>query len=90
MAKLITGGTGFIGAELAHLLVDQGEDVVLFDRTIKHFRIGDIEGKVKLVQGDLGNWYEVLNAIKNNKITEIYHQGTMVTQPSENNPWGAF
>ena len=79
MAKLVTGGTGFIGAELAHVLVDRGEDVVLFDRTIKRHRIDDIEDKVKVVQGDLSNWSEVLNVVKFNKITDIYHQGTMVT-----------
>ena len=33
MAVLITGGTGVIGAEVARLLLDQGEErVVLFDR----------------------------------------------------------
>lgn len=90
MAKLITGGTGFIGAELAHLLVGRGEEIVLFDRTIKHYRIDDIENKVKVVQGDLGNWSDVLNVVKSNKITHIYHQGTMVTQPSEDNPWSSF
>jgi nucleoside-diphosphate-sugar epimerase len=25
MAKLITGGTGYIGAELAHILVERGD-----------------------------------------------------------------
>ncbi len=39
MAKLITGGTGYIGAELAHLLVERGEEVVLFDININHYRI---------------------------------------------------
>jgi nucleoside-diphosphate-sugar epimerase len=34
MAKLITGGTGYIGAELAHILVGRGEEVVLFDVAI--------------------------------------------------------
>jgi len=31
MAKLITGGMGFIGAELARMLVNQGEEIILFD-----------------------------------------------------------
>jgi threonine 3-dehydrogenase len=90
MSRLITGGTGLIGSELAHLLVKRDEEVVLFDITINHFRISDIEDKVKLVQGDLGNWSEVLNAIKSNQVTTIYHLGTMITQPSENSPWSAF
>jgi len=90
MAKLITGGTGFIGAELAHILVDRGEDVVIFDRTIKRSRMDDIEDKVKLVRGDLGNWPEVLNVVKDNKITDIYHLGSMLNSASEANPWGAF
>jgi threonine 3-dehydrogenase len=90
MAKLVTGGTGFIGAELVHILVDRGEDVVVFDRTIKHNRIDDIEHKVKVVQGDLGNWSAVFNVIKDNKITDIYHQGSMLTIASQGNPWSSF
>ena len=31
MSILITGGTGFLGSQLAHLLVDRGEDIILFD-----------------------------------------------------------
>ncbi len=55
MAKLITGGTGYIGAELAHIPADPGEEVVLFDIVINRYRIEDIESKVKIVRGDLGN-----------------------------------
>ena len=59
MVKLITGGTGYIGAELAHILVDRGEEVVLFDITVNNHRIEDIKNKVKVVQGDLGDFSEV-------------------------------
>lgn len=90
MPKLITGGTGYIGAELAHMLVDQGEEVVLFDIAINRYRIDDIEKKVKIVQGDLGNWSEVLNVVKDNQISEIYHLGSMLTYMSELNPWTSF
>ena len=90
MAKLITGGTGYIGAELAHLLVERGEEVVLFDIIINEYRIEDIKNKVKMVRGDLGNWSEVLNVVKDNKITDIYHMGSMLTFVSEGNPWGSF
>jgi len=84
------GGTGYIGAELAHILIDRGEDVVLFDIAINRYRIEDIETKVKVVQGDLGNWSEVLNVVKDNNVTEIYHLGSMLSYMSELNPWASF
>ena len=90
MAKLITGGTGYVGAELAHLLVEQGKEVVLFDININQCHIEDIRKDVKMVQGDLGNFSEVLNAVKDNHITEIYHIGSMLTWASESNPWASF
>jgi len=90
VTKLITGATGYIGAELAHLLVDQGQEVVLFDIAINRHRIHDIESKVSIVPGDLGIWAEVMNVVKDNDITEIYHLGSMLTYMSELNPWASF
>jgi threonine 3-dehydrogenase len=90
MSKLITGGTGYIGAELAHILAEREEEVVLFDIIINRYRIEDIENKVKIVLGDVGNWPEVLNVFKENNITEVYHLGSMLTYMSELNPWASF
>jgi threonine 3-dehydrogenase len=90
MAKLITGGTGFIGAELAHSLVGQGEEIVLFDVVPNWERIRDIKDKVKLILGNLANSFEVLNAIKENKVVGIYHLGGMLSLPSEANPQASF
>ena len=90
MAKLITGGTGYIGAELAHILAGRGEEVVLFDVAIAGYRIEDIKSKVKVVRGDVGDWSEVANAVKENKITEIYHMGALLSLASESNPWASF
>jgi len=90
MAKLVTGGTGYIGAELARLLANRGEEVIIFDIIINRYRIEDIENKVKIVQGDLGNFSEVLNVVKDNHITEIYHLGSMLSYMSELYPWASF
>jgi nucleoside-diphosphate-sugar epimerase len=90
MTKLITGGTGYIGAELARILAGRGEEVVLFDIAISRYRIEDIENKVKIVRGDVGNWSEVFSVIKDNHISEIYHLGSMLTYLSEENPWASF
>jgi len=90
MAKLVTGGTGYIGAQLARLLANRGEEVVIFDIAINRYRIEDIEDKVKVVRGDLAHSSEVFNVVKDNNITEIYHMGSMLTYMSERNPWASF
>ncbi|HEX78246.1 MAG TPA: NAD-dependent epimerase/dehydratase family protein [Dehalococcoidia bacterium] len=90
MAKLITGGTGFIGAELAHRLVERGEDIILFDVAPNYERIEGIKDKAKVVPGDLKVWPEVLNVVKENNIEGIYHLGSMLSVPSEANPWASF
>ncbi|UCC16715.1 MAG: NAD-dependent epimerase/dehydratase family protein [Dehalococcoidales bacterium] len=90
MTKLITGGTGYVGSELARLLVEQGEKVVLFDIMINRFRIADIAGECTIIQGDLSNYSRVLNAVKENDVTEIYHLGSMLTNASDLSPWDSF
>ncbi|MFC2015058.1 NAD-dependent epimerase/dehydratase family protein [Chloroflexota bacterium] len=89
MVKLITGGSGQIGAELAHILVARGEKVVIFDISMSNL-IKDIEEKVLFVRGNLGIWSEVMDVVRNNKITQIYHMGAMLTSESEANPWASF
>ena len=90
MAKLITGGTGFIGSEIARILVGQGEKVVLFDIAPNYARLDGIENQVKVVQGNLADWPEVLNVVTENDIDGIYHLGSMFSLPSEANPWASF
>jgi len=90
MSILITGGTGFIGVGLAHRLVERGEDVVLFDIAPQTERLADIKDKVKIAQGDMTMWPEVMNAIKENKVEGIFHLGAMLSQTSESNPWASF
>ncbi len=90
MSILITGGTGFIGVGLAHRLVEKGEDVVLFDIAPRFERLAALEGKIKVVRGDLKVWPEVLNAVRDHNVTGIFHLGSMLSLPSEENPWASF
>ncbi len=90
MSKLITGGTGFVGAELARTLAGRGEKVVLFDISPNLDRLEGIEEQVKIIQGDLKVYAEVFNVIKENRIDTIYHLGSMLSVPSDENPWASF
>ena len=64
MPKLITGGLGFIGVYLARALLQKGEEVVLFDVVSSSPLIKDIKEKVKIVQGNLASWAEVLEVVE--------------------------
>ncbi|HUV55751.1 MAG TPA: NAD-dependent epimerase/dehydratase family protein [Dehalococcoidales bacterium] len=86
MAKLITGGLGFIGSRLAGKLVEQGEDVVLFDITTQTKLVDDIKDKVKIVRGDLTNWARVLHVVKEYDIDCIYHTGALLSAMAEEDP----
>ena len=57
MAKnLITGGSGFFGSYLARHLVDEGEEVVLFQRRDQlPSSARDLEGRVEIFSGDVSN-----------------------------------
>ncbi|HYB21810.1 MAG TPA: NAD-dependent epimerase/dehydratase family protein [Thermodesulfobacteriota bacterium] len=90
MAKLVTGGMGYIGSETVRQLVNRGEEVVVFDTVINRYRIEDIEKKLSIVRGDLGNFNEVLNLFRENKFDAVYHMGSMLSYASELDPWAAF
>lgn len=90
MAKLITGGSGMIGAALAHMLVERGEkDIIIFDR-VKSARLDDIEGAIKFVKGDLSNHFEVFSTVKDNQITEIFHMAAIPAYEADASPWNSL
>lgn len=88
--NLITGGLGFVGVNLARELISRGESVVLFDIMTQSPFIVDIREQLKIVQGQLGNWAEVLEIVHSEKIDTIFHLGAMITMPAEKNPWAAY
>ena len=90
MAKLVTGGTGYIGSEAVRQLVNRGEEVVVFDVVINRYRIEDLEKKLKIVRGDVGNFSEVLNLFRENQFDAVYHMGSILSYAAELNPWAAF
>ena len=71
MSTLITGGTGFLGANLAKALVKKDLEVILFEQNLNLKLIEEIIDKVTIVQGDVANWAEVMDAVKKYKVREI-------------------
>lgn len=90
MTTLITGGTGFLGSALAHILVDHGESPVLFDPSPPCATLASLGGKYEYFRGTVSNLSSVLDAVKRYSVKRIFHLGGMLSVPSENDPSGAF
>lgn len=74
MSVLVTGGTGFVGAEVARLLVEQGnQDVVLFDLYPNEDAVKDIKGGVTVLRGDFAEGVDLLKVLSNHDISDIVH-----------------
>ena len=87
MSTLITGGTGFIGAEVVRFLLEKGEkDLAVFDINLSTKRLDDVAEQVEMIQGDLGNFSQVLNVVKKTNPSVIYHLGGMLSAPSDADP----
>ncbi len=87
MGVLITGGGGFTGSRLAEKFIQRNEKVIIFDMAFSDKQIKSTSDKITLVRGDISNWHEVFNVIKDYNIKTIFHLAAMLTVPSEANPW---
>jgi threonine 3-dehydrogenase len=85
---IITGGTGFIGAEVCRLLCERGDTVVAFDLAPNPERIEGLS--VIVEEGDLGDAKAVDAVIERYKPEVVYHFGGMLSVPSEADHVAAF
>ena len=77
MATLVTGGTGFVGANIVRDLAINGHDVVSFDINgpdilLEQF-LGDAASKITFVQGDIVDSNSVQLLGRNHQIDKIVH-----------------
>lgn len=66
---LVTGGTGFIGANLVKKLCSQGHNVTIFANVASHPFLKGL--KIRIIKGDIRNYSEVLKAVKGQEY--VYH-----------------
>ncbi|MBW1943559.1 MAG: NAD-dependent epimerase/dehydratase family protein [Deltaproteobacteria bacterium] len=91
MGVLVTGGTGFIGAQIVRFLLEKGEkDLVVFDINPSTKLLSGVEDRIEVVRGDLGNMSHVLNVVKGFSPKVIYHLGGMLSVPSDADPAASF
>lgn len=80
---LITGGLGFIGSNLANMLVGLGAQVSILDNLLAPYggnihNVNDIIGKIEIINGDLRDWSLIKKIIKNRDF--IFHLAAQVDQ----------
>ena len=87
--NLITGGFGFIGHHLTNLLLEKGEEVAIFD-VAGASRLGPAPEGVRAFRGDISNWAQVLDAVKESGADCIFHASAMLPPNSEQSPQAAY
>lgn len=71
---MITGGGGFIGANLTRKLLDRGYEVnLIWKSTTNPWRIEDIKNKIKLYEVDLLDQESLIKFLKKIKPKAIFH-----------------
>lgn len=74
---LVTGGTGFVGANLVRKLVSLGhKPTVLIRKGSNLWRLHDVLSKVKLVQTDMSDYKRLKSDLKKIQPNVIYHLAT--------------
>lgn len=89
MSILITGGTGFIGAEIARVLHERGSGPLhLAHRSSNFDRLGPLVDSAHLHQVDLADTEAVAALIQTVRPRQLFHFGAMLTGPGEADPQG--
>ena len=70
---LFTGCTGFIGSNIANILVLKGQKVIIFDNNYRGSikKIKDFRNKIKFIKGDIRKENDLLKAAK--RVNTIIH-----------------
>ena len=91
MSVLVTGGSGFIGAQVVRILLEKGvKRPAVFDINPSTKLLDDVADRVEVVRGDLGNFSHVLNVVKTFRPKVVYHIGGMLSVPSDADPAASF
>jgi len=86
MKAFITGGTGFVGNNLARKLISEGNQVgLLVRKKCKTWRTDDLVEKVDFLEGDLTAKKDINELVQEYSPDFIYHFGTYGASPAFQN-----
>ena len=90
MTTLITGGSGFIGAEIARLLIESGDTgggpIHVAQRSTELGRLQDLADDIVLHRLDLADGAEIEGVVAAVAPDRVFHFGAMLTGPGEQDP----
>jgi len=87
---LVTGGAGFIGSYLIPELLHRGFDVTAFDLAREPLALVPILDKITYIQGDLSSGPDLYRVMTTEKVTDVFHLGSILAGPCEENPRMGF
>jgi len=91
MSILMTGGTGFIGAEIARQLLAQGQaQIHVLHRRGDFQRLEDLADRLDFIQVDLADAARLGEVVAATRPRAIYHLGAILTGPGEDDPQAAI
>lgn len=93
MAVLIIGG-GLVGSQIARLLIEAGERLVIMDRAPQPAALADIVdlARVRVIEGDVLRPLSLTQAIREHGITDVVHTAAnaQLTLGAQRDPYGAI
>jgi len=89
MKILITGGSGFIGSNLANRLLALQHEVIIYDYQLNHSRLGQEHPKRTLVQGNVLEHDELTEMFRKTAIEVVVHLPALRNLESQEKPFRA-
>jgi len=87
---LVTGGSGLVGAYAARMLLDRGEQPVVFDVAVNERLLGAVGVEVKsigVVRGDILDLPALISAIREHGIGRILHLAAFLGEEVQRRPY---
>ena len=89
MKILITGGSGFIGSNLANKLLELGHEVIIYDFQLNHSRLGQEHPRRTLLQGNVLDHNELTETFRKTGVEMVVHLPALRNLESQQKPFQA-